>query len=239
MNRTMLKAQSKRLMRSSNPNPIVAALFYVLVVYILNNLSTRLTGVQIDMESYLNAAQNFDSAYFQNIIKDYNPSGTAVILDIIIHLLLFILQGGFIIFALNTIRKSEEASYYNLLDGFTHALRIIVLNILMIILISLQTLLFIIPGIIAFYKYRMAIYLLLDDPKKPIMNCILDSKDMMKGHKSELFSLDLSFIGWFILELIPFVSIYVKPYTALTYAGYYDSLMATKNTEIYEDNNSI
>ena len=47
---------------------------------------------------------------------------------------------------------------------------------------------------------------------------------MMKGHKSELFSLDLSFLGWIILSIIPFVSAYVTPYMQLTYAGFYDSL---------------
>ena len=50
----------------------------------------------------------------------------------------------------------------------------------------------------------------------------------MKGHKWELYVLDLSFIGWMILSAPPvlglFVSIYTTPYTGLTYALYYEAL---------------
>ena len=227
ISRSQLKTQAKSLMRKSNPNPIIAAVFYVLVVFILTNLSNRLTGVQVDMDKYVNAVQNMDYAFFENMLNDYNPSSTAVILDIIIRILRLILQAGFIIFALNTLRKSEAASYYNLLDGFAHAGRIIILYLLMFIFIFLWALLFIVPGIIAFYKYRMAIYLLIDNPDKSPMECLQESKRLIEGHKSELFYLDLSFIGWYILTLIPFVSIYVSPYTTLTYSGFYNQLIET------------
>ena len=70
----------------------------------------------------------------------------------------------------------------------------------------------------------MALFLLLEHPELTPAQCIEESKRMMNGHKSELFSLDLSFLGWLILSIIPFVSAYVTPYMQLTYAGFYDSL---------------
>ena len=236
INRSQLKSNAKSLMRTSNPSPLIAAIFYVLVVYILTNLSNRLTGIQIDMDSYMNAVQNMDGAFFTDLINDYNPSTFAVILDIIIRILRLIVMAGFIIFTLNTLRKSETVSYYNLLDGFAHAGKIIVLYILMSIFIVLWGLLLIIPGIIAFYKYRLAIYLLIDNPDKSPMECLQKSKQMMEGHKNELFALDLSFIGWYILEIIPFVSIYVKPYTALTYTGFYEQLKLSNEPVTVYDN---
>ena len=47
---------------------------------------------------------------------------------------------------------------------------------------------------------------------------------MMNGRKGELFVLDLSFLGWNLLTVIPFVSIFVIPYTNFTYVNYYLAL---------------
>ena len=75
------------------------------------------------------------------------------------------------------------------------------------------------------YK-RQALYLLLDHPEMGVTECIRESKRLMRGHKAELFILDLSFIGWALLSVIPFVSIYTIPYTEATYALYYCQLAA-------------
>ena len=49
----------------------------------------------------------------------------------------------------------------------------------------------------------------------------------MKGHKWELFVLDLSFIGWNLLAMLPVigyaVQIWSMPYINLTYALYFEN----------------
>ena len=65
---------------------------------------------------------------------------------------------------------------------------------------------------------------LLDHPEMGVLECIRESKRLMRGHKAELFILDLSFIGWALLSIIPFVSVYTLPYTESTYALYYSML---------------
>ena len=224
INRITLKRNSKQLLRTSNPNPLIMGLIYFIISYILSNLSTRLTGVQVNIQEYTNALQTMDLAFFQNIIKDYDPSAGAILIDIAIRILQILLHTGFMIFVLNTLYKREGASSYNLLDRFAITGRVLVLYLLTAIYVFLWSLLFIIPGIIALYRYRMALFLLLEHPELTPAQCIEESKRMMNGHKSELFSLDLSFLGWLILSVIPFVSAYVTPYMQLTYAGFYDSL---------------
>ncbi len=86
--------------------------------------------------------------------------------------------------------------------------------------------LFIIPGIVASYKYRMAIYIQIDNPEYSASECIRISKEMMMGHKAELFVLELSFIGWALLTIIPFVSLYVLPYIETTTANFYNVLLS-------------
>lgn len=87
--------------------------------------------------------------------------------------------------------------------GLGFAQKAIVMNIIIMIKVFLWTLLFIIPGIIAGFRYSMANYILADDPDKDPSQCIAESCEMMKGNKMAYFVLCLSFIGWLILASIP------------------------------------
>ncbi len=63
----------------------------------------------------------------------------------------------------------------------------------------LWSLLFIVPGIIKGYSYRMVPYILADNPKMNSSEAILLSRKMMDGEKWKTFVLDLSFFGWYVL----------------------------------------
>ena len=106
--------------------------------------------------------------------------------------------------------------------------KLFLLNLLTGIFIFHRSLLLVVPGIIAAYRYRQALYIMLDDPDKSVLQCIRESKAMMAGHKGELFVMDLSFIGWNILSSIPYVGylvqIWAMPYINLSYALYYEAL---------------
>ncbi|MBO4880999.1 MAG: DUF975 family protein [Firmicutes bacterium] len=99
--------------------------------------------------------------------------------------------------------RQRQGGLDDLKYGLGFAQRAIVLHILIVIKIFLWTLLFIIPGIIAAFRYSMAPYILADDPNKDPGQCIAESCEMMKGNKMAYFILMLSFIGWFILASIP------------------------------------
>ena len=68
----------------------------------------------------------------------------------------------------------------------------------------LWTLLFIIPGIVKSYEYRMVPYLLAENPNMSSSEAFATSKRMMDGNKLDAFWFDLTFIGWQILGLITF-----------------------------------
>lgn len=65
--------------------------------------------------------------------------------------------------------------------------------------VFLWSLLLVIPGIIASYRYAMTPYIMMEHPEMTPMEAINASKQMMDGHKWELFCLDFSFIGWDLL----------------------------------------
>lgn len=96
--------------------------------------------------------------------------------------------------------------------------------------VTLWSLLLIIPGIIAAISYSMALLIRLDNKDMKPLECIKKSKELMKGHKWEYFTLLLSFIGWMILGLFTFGILYfwLVPYMTVTECNYYNELIKTK-----------
>ena len=97
--------------------------------------------------------------------------------------------------------------------------------------LTLWTLLFIVPGFIKCYSYRMVPYILADDPNIGGTEAITLSRRMMNGHKWNAFVLDLSFLGWHILSLLTLGLLgifFVQPYQLSTNAELYRALKEQK-----------
>ena len=91
---------------------------------------------------------------------------------------------------------------------------------------ALWSLLLVIPGIIKMYSYSMAMYILAENPSIGALDALKQSENMMKGHKMEMFILDLSFIGWHLLASITFgiAYIWVIPYINATKTNFYNKI---------------
>lgn len=100
------------------------------------------------------------------------------------------------------------------------------LRIVILVAVSIVTLL--IGGIILAYAYAMVPYLLHDYPELSIREAMKISRQMMRGHKHELFILDLTFIGWFILGILTFGIglLFAQPYWLTARAAFYEDLKA-------------
>lgn len=93
--------------------------------------------------------------------------------------------------------------------------------------IFLWSLLFLIPGIVKTFSYAMTPYILLDHPEMGVTEAITESRRMMDGHKWELFCLNLSFIGWWLLSIptLGLLGLWIAPYQNFTNAAFYRSLV--------------
>lgn len=109
---------------------------------------------------------------------------------------------GLLSFLLGFLRM-RRAEYGRLFGGLEFFFRAFCLNLLIAIKVFLWSLLFVIPGIIARFRYAQAFYILADDPRKGAFQCVEESKFLMQGNKWSLFVLDLSFIGWAIVAALP------------------------------------
>ena len=134
---------------------------------------------------------------------------------------------GYAVYHLAIIRNGD-LSYERLFDGYKDFARIFLTQLLVFVYTLLWCLLFLIPGCIKAYSYGMTSYILKDDPTIKNNEAIEKSMKMMDGHKMDLFLLDLSFIGWAILAIIPAgLGIFVLyPYWQTTRAHFYEDLKA-------------
>ncbi len=100
--------------------------------------------------------------------------------------------------------------------------------------VFLWSLLLVIPGIIKAYEYRMIPYILGDNPNIDREEAFALSNMMMQGNKGKAFVLDLSFLGWYILNgmTLGILGIfYVNPYVNQTNAALYLKLKGLQTVE--------
>ena len=101
--------------------------------------------------------------------------------------------------------------------------------------IWLWSLLFVIPGIIKAYEYRLVPYIFAENPDMKYSDILAESSKLMKGNKWKTFVLDLSFIGWELLSLCTcgLLSVfYVDPYKLQTDAALYEAIKYGDKKEI-------
>jgi len=92
--------------------------------------------------------------------------------------------------------------------------------------IALWSLLFVIPGIVKTYSYAMTPYILADHPEMTANEAITASRQLMDGHKGELFWLRLTFIGWSFLCVftLGIGNLFLNPYVNAAEAAFYRQL---------------
>lgn len=132
---------------------------------------------------------------------------------------------GLVMFFLNFPRGGSPR-LEQIFSGFPRFWQAFGLMLMISLFTFLWSLLLIIPGIIASYRYSQAFYILNDHPHIGIMEAIRASSDMMRGQKGKLFMLHLSFIGWFLLCLITLGIgfLWLCPYMMTAAANFYEDL---------------
>ena len=82
----------------------------------------------------------------------------------------------------------------------------------------------------------MTPFILAEHPQLTASQAIRLSEELMDGYKSELFLLDLSFIGWNFLAVLTWNlgNIALNPYKNAAYAAFYRQIQTKKQYTTYE-----
>lgn len=226
IDRSAVKRTAKQAIRFFKPKIIYATALYVALSAVLGYLANQVvspSAAQIAEYYRLLGEQQVYSAATQLARSMSSPTGNLI--SMALSLVGIILGAGYTAYIFNTLRF-QDPDYSSLLDGFGPYFRLAVLNLVTSIFVWLWSLLLIIPGIIAAYRYILAPYILLENPDWSIMDCIRASKERTYGHKTEFFVLTMSFFGWALLSLVPLLGIVVRiwllPYIQICLVFYYD-----------------
>lgn len=189
-----------------------------------------------DMSAYM---KNYISSIFPGVNVNTILQGLSLI--ILIVGLLSILLNVFVFNPLQVgcqhwfIRSRTEDNYnigsvgFTFKEGYGNVTKTMFLKQLYTFLWSL---LFVFPGIVKSYEYRMIPYLLAENPYMSTDEAFARSRSMMDGEKWNAFVLDLSFIGWNILSAFTLGLVglfYVAPYQAYTNMELYVTLCSKPN----------
>ena len=155
IDRAAMKAQTRELLQTAQVSPKGMTALYCACLFLLSLLEALIPG----------------------------PELVSTFLSILTTLAEWILAAGFAFYCMD-IRRRERSEYAVLFDGFSFTGKIIALNIVINLFVFLWSMLFVFPGIIAYYRYSFALYNLYEDPEMDIME-------------------DLSYMGWILLSILP------------------------------------
>ena len=176
-----IKAESRSLLRTGEVNPFRMTLFYLLITLVLDMINS---GVSYMIDS----AGGFTVLSFSFV-------------SILVGLVALVLNAGYYCYCFGILRR-EEMAYESLFDAFPFAGKVILLSIVEGVFIFLWSMLFVIPGIIAAYRYSFAMLNLCENPELGVMEALNLSKRQTNGYKMQLFLLQLSFIGYQIAAVL-------------------------------------
>lgn len=157
-------------------------------------------------------------------------AGVGNALSNIVTVLLLPLAWGYAVYCLN-ISRGQSPAYGELFDGFRQGyVKYLGTLFLQGIYTILWMLLLIVPGIVKNYSYSMTSFVMKDNPTLKYNAAIEESMRLMKGHKMQLFLLDLSMIGWFILSCLTLGIgfLFLTPYNTTAHAAFYEDLIASQ-----------
>ena len=155
-----------------------------------------------------------------NAVMSYSTSG-------IWELICLPLSWGLTIYFLRIIRN-ESLDYGHLFDGYKDFGRVFLAEFLVSIAVVIGFILLIIPGIIIALMFALTEFILKDDKEISAIDAMAKSIKMMNGHKTDLFVLTLSFIGWLILACLTLGLgfLLLIPYYYTTVAHFYEDVKA-------------
>lgn len=236
--RVKFKDFSRRQLKGRTGVPVLMTLFTTVIMGLftiplyVSGFTAFFTNVDFNAAFYGNLDR-----YIESISEAYLAMGEAmnraqysplnIVLSIVEQLLAYIFVVCTSKVYIMMSRSPAPVSFKNFIEAFELWGRAILTGLYETLFETLWTLCFIFPGIIKHYAYSQMFYLAVEFPNVSIPDLMNISKKITHGHKWDLFVLDLSFIGWFILGSLSYgiANLWIKPYFEMTKINAYHAIL--------------
>lgn len=137
--------------------------------------------------------------------------------------------------------RNEDIAISDLWSGLAVVTPLIIFNLISTIFIVLGFVCFIVPGIMLTYSYAMGYLIIAENPGTSGKEAMDKSKELMKGYRFELFKLDFSFVGWYIISIftLGILILWIVPRHQTARAAFYRKLKEIKYGEEDLDNSIV
>jgi uncharacterized membrane protein len=199
---SLIRAAARQSMRERMGLLIASAAIYMLCLNLPVIIVEQITGFWGNMER---AMDDYAALISNPTISAINEWALAysdkLNVSFATYLFLLLVPGpltlGLSVIWLRVLR-GKEAWADMVFSGFGNFARAVLLWFVRAVFIALWSILLLVPGIIAYYRYSLAIFLLADNPAMPPFQALALSTYYMRQNKGSRFALDLSFLGWLV-----------------------------------------
>ena len=195
MNYRGLKRAARQCLRDSGDHPRrLSALFLLCLL----GASLILDGISYFLEYQLSrvSGSSFSAATLRARVELWT-----VVASLVFFVLQIFWTAGYQAFALR-LSRGKSVSFRTIFTGFHTVGRVLAVELLQLLYVCLWSMLLVIPGLVAAYRYRMALFIVLDDPEVTASEAIAISARLTYGHKAELLMLDLTFFWYYLPGLL-------------------------------------
>lgn len=228
-----------------------------ILLFLLNLFITLSIGIMIN-SFYLKVSRDKKVKFSDMLIpwKTYRKGMIIQLLIVLMCVPIIIIMG--IVVGIVTVKYSNYVLASALMSNSTPSFGALTILILLLIVV------FCIPIVILELYLFPSVILVCEDNNRGIIQCIKESFRLMKGNVWRLFVLQLSFIGWGILCIIPVIAVgiitsftfnefiitilptiagigflWLAPYISTTLLNFFNEISGDTNSPIYNEITSL
>ena len=181
-----------------------------------------------DPEAVVDGDQMMEDLY---AVEWVMPGTVGWLLCLACALIIVVVRAVYVRYAM-IVAREKKATAQDLLAAFNHIGRILLIRLMQAAVTIGGGLFLVIPGLMLFYRYRLALFIMYDRPELSAVGCMKESARLMEGRRRDLLGLDLSFSLWFVMNWImssiaaSILSIWIMPFTRISWARFYDVTLA-------------
>lgn len=194
-----MKMRANALVKSTTPNPAAATLILMIFAY-----AVSITLFSIMLSDSINTI--------------------SVVILVVLSLIKVFMDIGYSWYTLDISREENPTIGVMFQPLTVISIKCFLAVIIKNIIICVLSVFLFVPGIIAFYWFRPLYFIAKDNSEMSVFTMLSTSIKMMKGHKMTWFKLDISFIVWFIINIVTLglFNLYSLQRISTIYAEYYD-----------------
>jgi len=159
--------------------------------------------------------------------ESVNSNSTSILTTIIQVIVSGILEVAAINVYIKMSRSPEPVSLKGFIEGLNNWARALLGALWQLLWVFLWSLLFLIPGIVKAYAYSQMFFIITEYKDVSVTKAMRISMLITKGHKWDLFVMDLSFLGWAILcgLTLGIGALWLEPYMNMSKVNAYHAML--------------